>query len=69
MEQLYKIESRPDLVKDNSSKAILNTDLIKLQEYKRQKELYKLVDSLRSEVSSLKNELQELKGIICQFVK
>ena len=44
--RLYKIEEHANLVKDMDSKAVLNTNVAALMEYKKKQEMQKDIDSL-----------------------
>ena len=79
MTDRLKVEGREDLVRDVYSKAILSTDLQKLQEHREKKAFFK--DLLRQkdeinnlkksvdELASIKNDMQELKNMLNQIIK
>lgn len=58
--KLYKVENHPDLVRDMNSKAILNTNYIALQEYKKKKQMADELETLKSDVSEMKELLKSV---------
>lgn len=58
--KLYKVENHPDLVRDMNSKAILNTNYIALQEYKKKKQMTDELETLKSDVSEMKELLKSV---------
>jgi len=62
---------RPDLFKDETSGVIVNTNINKLDAYKKQKKLLtearkvdNKMDALQTQVYALKRELDELKNTV-----
>ena len=53
MTNYLKIEDAPDLVKDTSSGAVLNTNVQALQAYRKRREKFSKVDELENKVVSL----------------
>jgi uncharacterized protein (DUF342 family) len=75
MEKL-KIENVEGWVKDPASKAILNTDLSSLEQYKINRRKNMLINNMEEDLTNVKNELEELKtdikdikNILLQFIK
>lgn len=66
--EYHKVESYPDLVKDPTNNAILNTNLGSLMEYKKKKELHSNLDTLKSEVDSVKEELVSIKHYLSEII-
>jgi cell shape-determining protein MreC len=56
------IENEPGFVKDRISNAILNTDLVALNEYKQKKKQLKTIQDLKNEINMLKEELVKIKN-------
>ena len=54
------IENEPGFVKD--SNAILNTDMVALNEYKQKKKQMKTIQDLKSDINMLKEELVKIKN-------
>jgi hypothetical protein len=71
-----KITDAPGWVKNSTSKAILNTDIAALQEYKIRKQKNLKINSIENEVDELKNQMTDLKqdltdikNILLQFMQ
>lgn len=64
MMDFLKIEDAPDLVKDTSSGAVLNTNLKSLEAYRKQRDKAKKVEQLESRVMVLESTVQELKNLV-----
>ena len=64
MTEYLKIEDAPDLVKDTSSGAVLNTNVQALEAYRRRREKLNKVDTLENRVASLEDTINELKSLI-----
>jgi hypothetical protein len=64
MIDFLKIEDAPDLVKDTSSGAVLNTNLKSLEAYRKQRDKAKKVEQLESRVMVLESTVQELKNLV-----
>ena len=60
-----KIENYEDLVRDDTTSAVLNTDLSSLQAYKKRREIQRQKDA---ELTEIKEELSELKGLLHQLL-
>jgi len=56
------IENEPGFVKDSVSNAILNTDMVALNEYKQKKKQMKTIQDLKSDINMLKEELVKIKN-------
>tara|TARA_Y100000114_G_C11534720_1_gene219683 strand:+ start:66 stop:278 length:213 start_codon:yes stop_codon:yes gene_type:complete len=65
---MYKVKDHPTLLRDSRSKAILNTDLLKLNKVKKQRETTITIQTLTQEVNVIKNEFQEIKTLLKQIV-
>ena len=62
MNTLYKVKDHPHLVKDMTSKAVLNTNYAALQEYKKQQQMKVDIDNLKSELGDIKILLTQLNN-------
>jgi len=61
MTSLVPVSNHPRLLRDKNSKALINTDIAALKEYKNRKKMAEDVDIL-------KNEVQELKHLILLLI-
>ena len=61
MISLVPVSNHPRLLRDKNSKALINTDIAALKEYKNRKKIAEDVDIL-------KNEVQELKHLILLLI-
>jgi hypothetical protein len=59
-EELIRVEDHPSLVRNKHSKALLNTDLAALQEYKNKQKLSNQVKDLTEEVAGIKQLLTQI---------
>lgn len=68
MKKLIRVKDKKNLFRDESTNAIVNSDLSEYENYlKQRKSRLKKdedIDILRSEVSSLKNDISELKELL-----
>lgn len=63
-----KVEGHSNLVRDEKTKAILNTNIGDYNHYNRMKKIKenenKKVETLENEMNSIKNDLQEIKTLL-----
>jgi hypothetical protein len=63
-----KVQGHPDLVRDENTKAILNTNMEEYKKYmaiKKSKELeVARIKNLESDVNLIKNDLDEIKNLL-----
>lgn len=63
-----KVKGHPDLVRDENTKAILNTNMEEYKKYmsmKKSKEMeVARIKNLESDVSSIRNDLDEIKNLL-----
>jgi hypothetical protein len=64
MKNYIKIENSPDLVKDTSSGAVLNTNVQALEAYRKRREKNSKVDNLEDEINTIKQTVNELKSLM-----
>ena len=65
---ILKVKDHKNLVRDSRTKAILNTDVIRMMEVKRKKQQDVTLESLTQEVRVIKDEFQEIKTLLKQIV-
>jgi len=72
MSKVFKVEGHPDLVRDEYTSAIVNTNVSEYQKYmQRKKAMMKNRDEIRDacrEINNLKQELFEIKDLIKKLV-
>tara|TARA_Y100001938_G_C8072260_1_gene423845 strand:+ start:915 stop:1148 length:234 start_codon:yes stop_codon:yes gene_type:complete len=72
MSKLFKVEGHVDLVRDEYSNAIINTNQSEYKKYmQRQRAMQKNRDEIRCavrEINTLKQELFEIKSLIKELV-
>lgn len=68
-----KVEGQPNLVRDNRSNAIINTDKRAYDTYKSLKNSKlvdkKRIDQMESDLFSLKNDIGEIKDLLKEVLK
>ena len=65
---MIKVKNHKNLVRDSRSKAILNTDVIKMMQTKKSKEQSVTLETLTQEVKVIKDEFLEIKTLLRQIV-
>ena len=65
---MIKVKNHKNLVRDSRSKAILNTDVIKMMQTKKRKEQSVTLETLTQEVKVIKDEFLEIKTLLRQIV-
>ena len=65
---LIPVEDRPDLARDPVSKAILSTDIHKLQEHRKKMAMMKSLLNNKSEIEELRSEITEIKSLLKELV-
>jgi hypothetical protein len=64
-----KLEGEDRFVKNVRNRALINTDIVGLKEYKNKKELSNQVNSITGEINTMKTEMSEIKSLLQQLVK
>lgn len=63
-----KVEGHSNLVRDEKTKAVLNTSMTDYEQYMKLKKIRenssKKIEDLENDMSSIKNELQEIKFLL-----
>jgi len=66
--KISKIIDNPDLIRDMHSKAVLNTNLDKYNEYKNKKQFFKDLMNQGKEIEDLKQDVGEIKELLKQLI-
>ena len=64
-----RIKEFPDYMKDQSSKAILNTNRSALEDYKRKLAIENDIKKLQTELSGLKSDISDIKNLLLNLNK
>ena len=63
-----KVEGHSNLVRDEKTKAVLNTNMTDYDQYMKLKKIRensnKKIENLEEDMSGIKNELQEIKSLL-----
>ena len=68
-DKYYKIEDRPDLIKDNDTGAILNTSISALEAYKKQRSHLGKINTIENDVNHLKSDINEIKDLLRELLR
>lgn len=72
MEQYLKVQGHDNLVRDMSSKAVINTSMVEYEEYmqrRREKEQEKeLIAKQAEEINNLKSDISEIKQLLHELL-
>jgi hypothetical protein len=63
-----KIEGEDKFIKNVRNKALVNTDVVGLKEYKNRKDLNRQVNDISGEINNMKSEMSEIKSLLQQLV-
>jgi hypothetical protein len=69
MANLIKVKESPNLVRDTSSQAILNTDKTGLIAYKKAREKQKEIDNSIDDINTMKQDINELKTLMQRILE
>jgi hypothetical protein len=64
-----KLEGEDRFIKNVRNRALLNTDVVGLKDYKNKKELARQVNDISGEINTMKTEMSEIKSLLQQLVK
>jgi len=65
---MIKVKDHKNLVRDSRTKAVLNTDLVKMMQSKKRKQQSVTLETLTQEVNVIKDEFKEIKTLLRQIV-
>ena len=65
---LLQVKDRPELVKDDVTKAVLNTDTTALDAYRRRREAQREVKTMCEEIDDIKNDISEIKSLLRDII-
>lgn len=65
---LLQVEDRPELVKDTTTKAVLNTDTTALEAYRRRREAQRDVRNMCEEIDDIKNDIADIKSLLKEII-
>lgn len=72
MEQYLKVSGHENLVRDMSSKAVINTSMVEYEEYmarrKAKEQEKELITKQAEEINNLKSELSEIKQLLIELL-
>lgn len=64
-----KVKDHPGLVRDSSSKAILNVDLDAHKEYQNKKAVQNKMINMSEEINELKQSMTDIKSMLTQILQ
>ena len=65
---LLQVKDRPDLVKDEETKAVLNTDAASLDAYRKRREAQREVKTMCNEIDDIKNDIADIKSLLKEII-
>jgi hypothetical protein len=64
-----KVRDNPNLIRDKSSKAILNTDVSALNKYKEERDFKLKLQKIVEENDQMKNDIAEIKNLLLKVIE
>ena len=64
-----KVKDNPSLIRDKSSKAILNTDIGALNKYKEERDFKLKLQKIVEENDQMKNDIAEIKNLLLKVIE
>jgi hypothetical protein len=64
-----KVKENPELIRDMSSKAVLNTNQTALQSYKKKREKQNEIQSAVSDINNMKQDINDLKVLMQRILE
>jgi hypothetical protein len=64
-----KLEGEDRFIKNVRNRALLNSDVVGLKDYKNKKELARQVNDIAGEINNMKSEMSDIKSLLQQLVK
>lgn len=68
MKKRYVKTNKENFVRDTKTNAIINTDVVAFEAYKRERDRILKADALAEEVDSIKNEIYDIKNLLQQIL-
>ena len=65
---LLQVKDRPELVKDEETKAVLNTDTASLDAYRKRREAQREVKTMCDEIDDIKNDIADIKSLLREII-
>jgi dephospho-CoA kinase len=65
----FIVKEKQNLYRDGYSKAIVNTDISSLNEYKQKKKIANSVKDNEEKIQKLENDISEIKNMLVQLLK
>ena len=65
---LLQVKDRPELVKDDVTKAVLNTDATALDAYRKRREAQREVKTMCDEIDDIKNDIADIKSLLKEII-
>jgi hypothetical protein len=69
MQKFLKVTDHPHLLRDSKSKAILNTDNVGLDQYRKQSIREKKIENIINEFDDVKLNLLEIKTLLTKLTE
>ena len=63
-----KVKDHPELIKDEESKAVLNTDVTALDAYRKRRQQNRSVQTMCDDLNNLKSEMTEIKSMLKEII-
>jgi len=64
-----KVKENPELIRDMSSKAVLNTNQTALQSYKKKREKQQELKSAIDDINNMKQDINDLKTLMQRILE
>jgi hypothetical protein len=66
---IAKVKDSPGLVRDMSNQAVLNTDNIALEAYRRKRNKQKEIDEVISDINNMKSDIDQIKSLMQRLLE
>ena len=66
---IAKVKDSPGLVRDMGNQAILNTDNIALEAYRRKRNKQKEIDEVISDINNMKSDIDQIKSLMQRLLE
>jgi len=64
-----KVKENPDLIRDLTNQAILNTNIDALSAYKKRRQKEKEISDFTTEINTMKQDINELKTLMQRILE